>query len=80
MEESLSDLPSLKVKKWEWYWDQNSVHKRAERTFVALPIHNIGVDNITKMILGALTNEGGLTPHQIRDRFMAFGADGVSVL
>ena len=39
-----------------------------------------GADNITKMILGALTNEGGLTPHQIRDRFMAFGADGVSVL
>ena len=22
-------------------------------------------DNITKMIIGALTNEGGLTPHQI---------------
>ena len=39
-----------------------------------------GADNITKMILGALTNEGGLTPHQIRDRFMAFGADGASVL
>ena len=39
-----------------------------------------GADNITKMILGALTNEGGLTPYQIRDRFMAFGADGASVL
>jgi hypothetical protein len=37
-------------------------------------------DNITKMILAALTNEGGLTPHQIRDRFMAFGADGAAVL
>jgi hypothetical protein len=24
-------------------------------------------DNITKIILTALTNEGGLTPHQIRD-------------
>jgi hypothetical protein len=39
---ALSDLPSLKVKKWEWYWDQNSVHKRAERIFAALPVHNIG--------------------------------------
>ena len=39
-----------------------------------------GVDHIIKMILGALTNEGGLTPHQIRDRFMAFGADDASVL
>jgi len=39
-----------------------------------------GTDNITKMILGALTNEGGLTPRQIRDQFMAFGADGASVL
>jgi hypothetical protein len=37
-------------------------------------------DNITKMILAALTNEGRLTPHQIRDRFMAFGADGAAVL
>ena len=32
------------------------------------------------MILTALTNEGGLTPHQIRDRFIVFGADGTSVL
>jgi hypothetical protein len=39
-----------------------------------------GADNITKMILGALTNEGGLTPHHIKDRFTAFGADGASVL
>ena len=39
-----------------------------------------GADNITKMILGALTNEGRLTLHQIRDRFMAFGVDGASVL
>jgi hypothetical protein len=39
-----------------------------------------GADNITKMILDALTNEGGLTPHQIRDQFMAFGTDGASVL
>ena len=39
-----------------------------------------GADNITKMILGALTNEGGLTPHQIRDRFMTFGVDNASVL
>ena len=39
-----------------------------------------GVDNIMKMILGALTNEGGLNPHQIRDRFMAFGIDGASAL
>ena len=37
-------------------------------------------DNITKMVIGALTNECGLTPHQIRDQFMAFGADGASVL
>jgi hypothetical protein len=37
-------------------------------------------DNITKMILAALTSEGGLTPHHIRDRFMAFGADGAAVL
>ena len=37
-------------------------------------------DNITKVILGAFTNEGGLTPHRIRDRFIAFGADGASVL
>ena len=39
-----------------------------------------GAKNIMKVILGALTNKGGLTPHQIRDRFMAFGADGASVL
>ena len=39
-----------------------------------------GADNITKMILARLTNEGGLTPHQIRDQFMAFSTDGVSVL
>ena len=42
-----------------------------------------GADNITKMIFCALINEGGLTPHQIRDRFMTFGAngaDGASVL
>jgi hypothetical protein len=26
-----------------------------------------GVDNITKIILGALTNEGGLASHQIGD-------------
>ena len=37
-------------------------------------------NNITKMILGALTNEGGLIPHHIRDRFVAFGIDGTSVL
>ena len=39
-----------------------------------------GADNITKMILGALTHEGGLTPHHIRDRFMVFGAATASVL
>jgi hypothetical protein len=39
---ALIDLPSLKVKKKKWYWDQNSVHKRAERTFAALIVHNIG--------------------------------------
>ena len=39
-----------------------------------------GAANITKIILGALTNDSGLTPHHIRDRFMAFGADGASVL
>ena len=39
-----------------------------------------GADNITKIIFGALINEGGLTPHQIKDRFRAFGADGTSVL
>lgn len=30
-------------------------------------IQGDGVANITKIILGALTNESGLTPHQIRD-------------
>jgi hypothetical protein len=39
---ALSDLPSLKVKKGEWYWDHNSVHKRAERTFATLPVNDIG--------------------------------------
>ena len=39
---TLNDLPSLKVKKGEWYWDQISVHKRAERTFAVLPVNNIG--------------------------------------
>ena len=38
------------------------------------------VDNITKMIIGAHTNECGLTPHHIRDQFIAFGVDGASVL
>ena len=36
--------------------------------------------NITKKILGAIANRGGLTPHQIRDWFMAFGAGGASTL
>ena len=39
-----------------------------------------GAENIAKMIVSALTNQGGLTPNEIRDRFMAFGADGASVL
>jgi hypothetical protein len=39
-----------------------------------------GADNKTKMILGALTNEGGLIPHHITDRFMAFNANGASIL
>jgi hypothetical protein len=39
-----------------------------------------GADNIKKMTLGALTNEGGLTKHQIRDRFMAFDTYGASIL
>ena len=30
-------------------------------------IEDGGVENIQKMIVGALTNQGGLTPHQIRD-------------
>jgi hypothetical protein len=30
------------VKKGEWYWNHNSVHKRVERTFAALYIHNNG--------------------------------------
>jgi hypothetical protein len=30
------------VKKGEWYWDQNLVHKRAENIFAALRVHNIG--------------------------------------
>ena len=38
------------------------------------------VDDIKKMNLSALTNEGGLTPHHIRDRFMVFGADGAPIL
>ncbi len=37
-------------------------------------------ENITKIIVGALSKQGGLTPQQIRDRFMAFGADGASIL
>lgn len=39
-----------------------------------------GVHNIMKMIIGALTNDGGLTPHHIRDLFIAFSADSTSVL
>jgi hypothetical protein len=38
---ALNDLPSLKVKKGVWYWDQNSVHKRVERTFAAMYVNNI---------------------------------------
>ena len=38
------------------------------------------IDDITKMILGAFTNEGGLTPYHIKDRFMLFGTDDASVL
>ncbi len=37
-------------------------------------------ESISNIILGALAKQGGLTPQQIRDRFMAFGADGASVL
>ena len=33
-----------------------------------------GADNITKIILDVLTNEGGLTPYHNKYRFMAFGA------
>ena len=47
---ALSDLPFLKVKKGEWYWDQNSVHKRIERAFAALHVHNIGT-LVTAVIL-----------------------------
>lgn len=36
--------------------------------------------NITKMIVGAFTNQGGPHPHLIRDRFMAFGTLGALVL
>jgi hypothetical protein len=37
-------------------------------------------NNITKMNLGVVTNEGRLTPHQMRDQFMAFGIYDASVL
>ena len=30
------------MKKGEWYWDYNSIHKRAERTFAALHVNDIG--------------------------------------
>ena len=43
MEENLSDLFSLKVKKGEWYRDQNSAYKRIERTFLALHANDIGI-------------------------------------
>lgn len=39
-----------------------------------------GAKNITTMTLNVLANEGELTPHQIRDWFMSFGADGALVL
>ena len=38
-----------------------------------------GADNITKMIIGALTNEEGLTPHHIRDQFKTFDTYGASI-
>lgn len=39
-----------------------------------------GANNIMRMILATLTNEEGLTPHQIIDHFMAFGTDGASMV
>ena len=39
-----------------------------------------GADNITKMNLGTFTNKGGLTPHHIRIRFIAFDTDSASIL
>ena len=39
-----------------------------------------GADNITKMIITTLTNKGKMAPHEIRDRFMTFGANGAYVL
>lgn len=51
---------------------------------IALELEHVakggGANNIMKMILVALTNECGLNPHYIRDRFMAFGVDGASHL
>jgi hypothetical protein len=37
-------------------------------------------ESISNIILGALAKQGGLTPQQIKDRFMTFRADGASVL
>jgi hypothetical protein len=37
----LSDMPAMKLKRGEWYWDLNSTHKRAERAFAALPTDDI---------------------------------------
>jgi hypothetical protein len=48
--------------------------------FLERVIEGGSVENITKIIFGAFAKQGGLTPQQIRDRFMAFGADGASVL
>lgn len=55
-----------------------------ERMSMLLTLEHItegnGIANISKMIVDAHTNQGGLNPHQIRDRFMAFGADDASIL
>ena len=37
----VSDMPNMKLKRGEWYWDLNSTHKRAERAFAALPAGDI---------------------------------------
>ena len=42
------DLPSLKMKKWDWFRDTNSTHKKVEKAFVAMLVENFATLNATR--------------------------------
>lgn len=42
------DLPSLKMKKGDWFGNTNSTHKKVEKAFAAMLLDNLATLNATK--------------------------------